>query len=321
MAFTRRETLAFLGAMPFAAAAQGNYPNKTVRIVIPVPAGGQTDILARMLGQKIGDALGQSVIVESKPGASTMIASEAVARSAGDGYTLLLTLTQLVQNPLLMPKVNYDVFKDFAPVIRVAESTAILCVSPDLPAKSVQEFVALGKSRKEPLSYGSNGHGSTAHIYTEMFTRQTSLTLTHAPYKGEAQMIPDLVSGRLNAGWLSGMSAAQFGKENKVRILATTGRRRLTSLPNVPTFDELGYKGMDADGWIGIFAPSGTPKAIVDRLSTELDKAIATPEVRDRIVSFGLEPSGGTAADFTAVVRRSYDQWSNIIKTTNIQLQ
>ncbi|MDO8704365.1 MAG: tripartite tricarboxylate transporter substrate binding protein [Sulfuricaulis sp.] len=322
MNFTRRQTLALIAALPMAVAAQGtgSYPTKPIRIIIPVPAGGQTDILARLLGQKIGDALGQPVIVESKAGASTMIATEAVAKAPGDGYTLLMTLTQFVQNPLLMPKVPYDVFKDFVPVTRVAESTAIFCVGSDLPVKNLAEFVALAKKPGSLLTYGSNGHASTSHMYADMLSRQAGMTLTHVPYKGEAQMIPDIVSGRLNAGFLSGMAANQQAKEGKVRILATTGRKRLTSLPNAPTFDEQGFKGLDADGWVGIFAPSATPTAIVDRLSAEFAKAIAQPDVRERIISFGLEPVGGTSAEFTTVVRRSHEEWSRIVKTLDMKL-
>lgn len=320
MNFSRRATLALLAALPLAATAQATFPDKPIRIIIPVPAGGQTDILARLLGQKLTASMGQPVIVESKPGAATVIATEMVAKSPPDGYTLLLTLTQIVQAPLLMPRVKYDVFKDVVPVIRVAESTAIFAVPVGSPLKSIKDFVEQAKNRKVPFSYGSNGHGSTVHLYSDMFSRQYGFQLTHAPYKGEAPIVPDLVSGRIDAGWLSGMTAANLAKDKKVRILATTGTRRLTSLPEVPTFDELGYKGLDADGWIGIFAPGGTPRPIVEKLAAELDKAIQMPDVRERIISFGLEPAGGTSDDFSKMVRRSYDQWAHIIKTTGIQL-
>lgn len=320
MKLARRTILALLSSLPLATTAQSAYPDKPIRIVIPVPAGGQTDILARLLGQKLTASLGQPVIVESKPGAATVIATEMVTQAPPDGYTLLLTLTQIVQAPVLMRRVKYDVFKDVTPVIRVAESTAILSVPVDSPLKSIQDFVEQGKNRNPPFSYGSNGHGSTVHLYSDMFSRQYGFQLTHAPYKGESQIVPDLVSGRLDAGWLSGMTAANLAKDKQVRNLATTGRHRLSSLPDLPTFDELGYKGLDADGWIGVFVPGGTPRPIVDKLAAELDKAIKMPDVRDRIISFGLEPIGGTADDFSKILRRSYDQWSHIIKTTGIQM-
>lgn len=317
---TKRAILALLASLPLAATAQSAYPDKPIRIIIPVPAGGQTDILARLLGQKLTASMGQPVIVESKPGAATVIATEMVTKAPRDGYTLLLTLTQIVQAPALTTRVKYDVFKDVTPVIRVAESTAIFSVPVDSPLKSIKDFVEQAKTRNPPFSYGSNGHGSTVHLYSVMLSRQYGFQLTHAPYKGESQMVPDLVSGRIDAGWLSGMTAANLAKDKQVRNLATTGRHRLTSLPDLPTFDELGYKGLDADGWIGIFAPGGTPRPIVDKLAAELDKAIKMPDVRERIISFGLEPVGGSADDFSKIVRRSYDQWSHIIKTTGIQL-
>jgi len=317
----RRDALGLLAAfgagLPLAARSQGSWPTKPIRLIIPVPAGGQTDVLARLLGQKVGEALGQTVIVESMAGASTLIATEAVARSPADGYTLLMTLTSFVQNPQLMPKVRYD---PFTAVSRICEAKAFFCVPIDLPAKTLAEFVALAKSAPAPLTYGSNGQGSSVHMYSEIFAKSVGITLGHVPYKGESQMVPDLLSGRINAGWLSGFTAGQMTKDGKLRILAATGRQRLKAMPNVPTFDEQGVKGLDAEGWVGVFAPAATPKPIVDRVSLEFDKAIANPEIRDRIISFGQEPSGGTAADFAAVVRRSFDEWGRVIKTTGIKL-
>ena len=324
--FTGRQGLAAIaalgtGGLSPSAPAQPAWPTKPIRLIIPVPAGGQTDVMARLLGQKVGEALGQTVIVESMSGANTMIATEAVMRAPADGHTLLMNLTVMVQNPhLMLTKVRYDVFKDFVAVSRICESTAIFCVPAELPARTIPEFVALARKSPVPLTYGSNGQGSTAHFYGEMFARLAGITLSHVPYRGEAPMVPDLVSNRVNAGWLSGISAAQQSMDGKLRILATTGRKRLSALPTVPTFDEQGFKGLDADAWVGIFAPSGTPKAVVDRLAFEVDKAIATPELRERIISFGLEPSGGTAADFAAVVCRSFDEWGHIIKTSDIRL-
>jgi tripartite-type tricarboxylate transporter receptor subunit TctC len=325
MALVNRRTaiaqLGALGASPWWAHAQTRYPERPIRIVIPVPAGGQTDVLARLLGQKLTDALGQPVIVESKPGVATVLASELVARAPADGHTLLLSLTQVVQAPLLLPKVGYDLFKDLAPVIRVADSTALLCVATNSPLQSVADLVSKSKGRTPPFTYGTNGHASTVHLYTEMFARQQGISLTHVPYKGEAPLVPDLVTGRVDAGWFSGMTGAQLAKDQKVRILATTGRQRMSGLPQVPTFGELGFPGMDADGWIGVFAPGATPRPIVDRLATELHKAITLPEVRERLVAFGLEPAGGTADEFSRVVRRTHQQWGQIIQTTGIRLE
>lgn len=284
----------FLWAL--ASHAEPAWPSKPVTIVVPTPPGGMLDALARLLAQRLAEPLSQPVVVDNRAGASTMVATHAVARAPADGHTLLLNVTQLVQNPLLYKKPGYDAFKDFAPVIRIGAAVTVLSGAPDAPVKDLKELVAKAKANPTPLSYGTQGIGSSHHIYTEILGRQTGLKLNHVPYRGEAPMLPDLMAGRLNLGWLSGMSALQYASEGKVKLLAATGRKRPVALPDVPTFAELGYTGLDSEGWVGILAPAGTPKPVIDRLSKELDHIIALPAVRERLVSFGIDPTGRVRA-------------------------
>ena len=323
---TRRHALQRLAAtavLPLAPAAWAQaapWPSKPITLVVPVPAGGMVDALARALGQQLGDALGQSVIIDNRPGANTMIGTDYVARAPGDGYTLLLNITVLVQNPLLYQKVNYDPFKDFAPVSRIGENIAVFAVAPGVAAKTFPEFVALAKARAEPITYGSSGMGSASHIYGEMLAQSTGIKMIHVPYKGEAPLIPDLISGRIDAGFISGLAAHQYGTDGRVRLLALSGKKRSTGLPQLKTFSELGVAGIDAEGWVGLVAPAKTPKAVVDRLSAELAKAIAVPAMREKIISFGMEPVGGTPEEFAGLMRKSSDDWARIIQRTHIHL-
>lgn len=327
MEIARREALLKLmtaaAALPLSSNAwsqSGTWPSRPITLVVPVPAGGMVDSLARTLGQQISESLGQPVVIDNRPGANTMIATDYVARAPGDGYTLLLNLTVLVQNPLLYQKVNYDPFKDFAPVSRLGDNIAVFAVAPGIPAKTLPEFIALAKRRSTPFTYGSSGVGSASHMYGEMFAQAAGIQMLHVPYKGEAPLLPDLIAGRIDAGFVSGLSARQYGDDGRIRLLAISGRKRASGLPEIKTFGELGVSGIDAEAWVGVVAPARTPQAVVDRLSVEFAKAVAVPATRDKIISFGMEPVGGTPADFASYMRKSSDDWARIVQRTNIRL-
>lgn len=323
MRITRR-VLLHLTAGALASLAIGGQPAAAatpITLVVPTPAGGMVDTLGRLLGRELGESLGVPVVVENKPGASTLIATHYVMRAAPDANTLLLNLTQLVQSPLVYrEKAGYDAFKDFVPVSRIGSSYAVLVAAPGLPTNSLAEFIQRGKDM-DVINYGTNGIGSGTHIYMETFRLQTDLPFNHIPYKGEAPLLLDLMSGRLDFGWISPKAALEHGLEKKVLPLAVTSRERLPSLPDVPTFAELGYPNLSAETWVGIFAPAGTPPAAVERLAKEFDKAVSHPDVRAQLETFGIDAGGGTAADFAKVMRRSHDDWSRLVQLTGITLE
>ncbi len=327
MPLTRRQTLALLGTVPFAAHAQaqsqgqGTYPDKPIKLIVPYPPGGQTDAVARVFAQKLETLLGQPVVVDNRPGANSMIGTEAVARSASDGTTLLFNMTALVTNPLLLPQVNYDPFRDFVPIARCYEITGIWAVPPQ-GAKTLAEFIQQAKAAPKPLSFGTTGHASSSHYFGEILARAGGFTLNHVPYKGEAPIIPDLMAGRLDAGVVSGASVMTFGKDGRIRALATTGTKRIASLPDLPTFQELGIGGLAPESFAGVFAPAKTPRAIVERLSEAFDKAGAMPDVRERIASFGLQPPTQiTPAQFGEAMRKAHNEWQAIKTSSAIRLE
>ena len=322
MPISRRQTLALLGIAPFAAGAQAPaFPDRPIKLIVPYPPGGQTDAVARMFAQKVEGLLGQPVVVDNRPGANSMIGSEAVARAPADGYTLLFNMTALVTNPLLLPQVNYDPFRDFVPVARCYEITGIWAV-PGQGPRTLAEFMQRAREAPKPLSFGTTGHASTSHYFGEIISRAGGFSLNHVPYKGEAPIIPDLIAGRLDAGVVSGYSAMQFAADGRIRVLATTGARRIPSLPDLPTFQELGIGGLTAESFAGVFAPAKTPQPVVDRLADAFGRAGAMPDVRERIAGFGLQPPTPiTPTQFAVVMRKAYDEWAGIKSKSAIQLQ
>lgn len=311
--------LAAIACMSVAVAQPAAFPGKPIRLIIPFPAGGQTDLIARLLGQRVSERLGQPVIVEAKPGANTVIATEAVAKSPADGHTLLMTGTTFVINPLQYSKLPYDPFKDFVPVIRLGDNIAVFAISAQSPANNLTEWLALAK--KSSMTYGTPGAGSTTNMYGEILSQNAGVKLVHVPYKGDASMLPDMITDRVNSGFISAVAGSQYTKEGKLKMIAVTGKARSPSLPNLPTFGEQGMPGMDAEGWVGILAPIGTPKAIVDRLAAEFDSALKEPAIRERIIGAGLIPVGGTSDEYAANLRKTYNDWTAIVKKTNIKVE
>ncbi len=315
----RLALLALSAALPMVAHSQA-WPTRPIKIIVPVPAGGQTDAVVRWYAQRAEASLGQPMVIENRPGANTMLATQQVARTAPDGYTLLFNMTAIVSNMVLQANPNYDAFKDFVPVHRTYELYATIAVPGGSNIRTLADFVAAAKAAKQPLSYGTTGHASSSHYFVELLAKQAGLTLSHIPYKGEAPLMPDLMAGRVDAGIVSGSAVKQFEPDGKIRTLAVSGNRRLALLPNLPTFKELGYNGIGNESFAGFFAPAGTPAAIVDKLNAEFNRISQLPETRERMATQALEPTPpNSPAEFAAVMRKAHDEWLLNRKSVDIK--
>jgi tripartite-type tricarboxylate transporter receptor subunit TctC len=311
-----------LGATP-AAAADAAYPAKPVHLIVGFPPGGGTDILARILAQRLGDAWGQSVVVENRPGASATIAANVVAHAPADGYTL--SMGQLTPNaiaPALLANTGYDAAKDFTPIVLVGTSPNVLVVGTALPARTVGELVAQGKGRGKPFTYASSGPGSLQHIAAELFRSMAGIEMLHVPYKGSGQAVIDVISGQVDMNFDSIPATAQHIKSGKLRALAVTGSRRAGGgLEDVPTIAESGFPGYDLTTWWGLFAPAGTPSAVVKRIHDDTAAILALPEVRERFAAVGVEPGGGTRDEFAAYVRQEIGKYDKLVKQLDIKVE
>jgi tripartite-type tricarboxylate transporter receptor subunit TctC len=312
--------VAAAAAVPAAALAQA-WPSKPVRMVIPFPAGGATDIVGRTIATRLSAALGQQVIVENKPGAGGTIGADAVAKAPPDGYTILMATSSTHSiGPAVNPKMPYDAFRDFAPVAHVANAPSVLIVGHGFPARTAQELIALLRQNPGRYNFGSSGIGTYPHLSAELFKwRAGGLFVVHIPYRGTGLVITDLVAGQIAFLMDSVVSAQPHIRDGKVRALAVTGAKRSASLPNVPTFAEVGVPGMDGSNWFGVFAPAGTPPEIVQRLNRELNAALRAPDVLERLERSGAEPAGGTPEQFAKTYRDEYENWKAVIKRANIK--
>ncbi len=310
-----------LGGMSPWVAAQPVWPTKPVRLVIPFPAGGATDIIGRTVAARLGVALGQQVIVENRPGAGGTIGSDAVAKSAPDGYTLLMATSSTHSiGPALNPKMPYDAVRDFAPVAHIANAPSVLVVGRDSPARTAPELIAMLKRNPGRYNFGSSGIGTYPHLSAEMFKwRAGGLFVVHIPYRGTGLVITDLVAGQIAFLMDSIVSAQSHIRDGKIRALAVTGARRSTSLPSVPIFTELGIPGMEFSNWFGVFAPAGTPPDIVQRLNRELNAVMRSPEVLERLERAGADAAGGTPEQFARVYRDEFESWKAVIQRANIK--
>ena len=317
-------TLAPFAALtaPAAASAQGAaaYPTKAVRIVVPYPAGGGTDTIARIVAGKLNEAWGQPMVVENRAGAAGVIGNDAVAKAAPDGHTLLVGITTLVQAPHLGQKLPYDVFKDFTPISALALSADLFVVPASSPVNSLKEFVEQARARQGKVTCGSYGQGTSSHVHCEMLSSQAKLGLVHVPFKGGAPLLTDLIGGQLDSGFVDVSSARAHVKSGKLKILAITGERRFKALPNVQTFTEFGYRDFEPYGWFGALAPAGVPADIVAKLGTEIARIIHLPEVQSRLEDMGLQAVGSTPAEFAATIRRDHPVWGKVIRDANIRV-
>jgi len=311
-----RLSVALAAALFAGAAGAQEYPARAVRIVVPFAAGGPNDIVARLLGQKLADALGQPFLVENRPGAGGNIGTDFVAKAPADGYTLLSAGPgSLVINPLLR-SVPYDTGRDFAPISLMASAPNALVVHPSVAANSVQELVALARSRPGELNYASGGTGSTPHLAAALFASMAGIRIAHVPYKGTGPALADLLGGQVQMAVLGIPTVLPQVKSAKLRALAVTGRRRAAELPGVPTMAEAGITGYEVSPWYGLLAPAATPRAIVMRLNAEVTKILHSVEFKEKLASQGAEPAGGTPEEFAAYLIAEAKRWAPVVKAS-----
>ena len=300
--------------------AQQSYPNKPIRFITPYAAGGTTSILGRNLGQKMTEAWGQPVVMDNRPGGGTIIGTEALAKAPPDGYTIMLMASTHVIIPLLT-KVPFDPVADFAPVTTLATSEYLLTLHPSVPANSVQEFIALVKSRPGQFNSGIVGSGGTQHLVGEMFKLMTGVNFQSVPYKGGGPVITDLVGGQIQLTFIPPLAVLPHIKAGRLKGLAISGENRLTALPQVPTFTEAGLPNYDVKAWYGVLAPAGTPKPIIDKLAAEFARIIPLPDIRKSLDAQGLEPFVLNPQQFSALLAADTNKFAKVIKAVNIKLE
>jgi tripartite-type tricarboxylate transporter receptor subunit TctC len=303
------------------AQAQDKYPSRPVKIIVPSPPAGGTDIIARVLAQRFSAVFGQQFIVENRPGAGNMIGIESVARSPNDGYTLLMVPSTLALNSALYKKVNYDPIKDFAPITIAATAPNVLVVNPQVPAKTLAEFVALAKKKPGELTYGTPGVGTSPHMSMELLKSMAGLDIQHIPYRGTAPAVTDIISGQIHAMFANALTAKPQVDAGKVRALAVSGPKRIEALPNVPPVAQAGVPGYEAMQWYGLLAPAGTPKDIMVRLHAEATKALHTEDMKEKLATDGAEPVGSTSAEFAALIKSELDKWTRVARAAKIEQQ
>ena len=308
------------GLVAGAAMAQG-YPSKPLRMVVPFPPGGSADILGRSVGQKLGERLGQPVVIDNRPGAGASIGAKAVAEAPADGYTLLLgTVSSHAMSPATNT-VGYDPVKDLTPIAEIASKPFVVLVHPGVPVKNIAELVVLAKSKPGQVTYASAGSGTSNHLAGELLGMAAGIKMLHVPYKGSAPALNDLLGGQVNAMFDLQLTAMPQIKSGKVRALAMTGAKRSALLPELPTVREAGVPGYEVTAWFGFFGPAGVPKPIVDRLNAELNAIMKLPDIRAKFAELGVETESGSAEEFAGFVRGEAGKWAAVIKAAGIVAQ
>jgi tripartite-type tricarboxylate transporter receptor subunit TctC len=303
--------------VPGSTLAQAPFPNKPIRFVVPYPAGGPLDTIARLLGQKVAESTKQPVVVDNKPGAGGNIGADLVAKSPADGYTILMgAVATHAINPTLYASIPYDPVKDFAPITQVASTPNVLVVNPSVPASNVREFIAHAKANPGKLNFGSGSTGSAGHLAGELFKASAGVEMTHVPYKGAAPAMQDLVGGQIQLMFDNLASALGQVKAGRVKALAVTTAKRTALAPELPTIAESGLPEFDISTWFGVFAPAGTPRDALDRLHAEFTKALASPDVREKMLALGAEPVGSRPEEFAAYIRAERDKYARVIKAS-----
>ena len=322
MTIVCRACMALLVLIIATAASAQSYPDKSVRMVVPFAAGaGSNDIMARLVAQKLSDALGQQFVVDNRPGASGIIGTDIVAKAPPDGYTVLMMSLTFTVNPSLFSKLPYDTVRDLIPVTMVASAPLMLVVHPSVPAKSVTEFIAYAKANPGKLNFGSGGPGTTPHLAGEMIKTVAGIQVTHIPYKGGAPALTDLVAGQIQLMCENIPGTLPFAKAGKLRALAVTDLKRSPLLPELPTLDEAGLKGYQIVGWNGLFVPAGTPQPIVNRLNAEVVKALALPDVKDRLATLGADAVGDTPQHFAVFIKAEIPKWAKVVKDAGLKIE
>ena len=306
-------------ALAAAGAAAQNYPSKPVRVIAPFPAGGGIDFIARALTPKLSEYLGQGFVVDNRSGASGTIGTEAVAKAAPDGYTLLATFSSHTQNASLYSKLGYDTVRDFAPVTQIATVPTILVANPALPVKTVKDLVALGKKRPGEILYASVGNGTPPHLSAELFNNMAGIKMTHVPYKGAAPSTISLLAGETQLTFTTVVVALPQVKTGRLRALGVASLKRAAVMPDVPTIDEAGVRGYESLAWYGLLAPAKTPPAIVEQLHRETVRALQAPDLRDMLKNQGAEPVGNTGDQFNVIIKEEIEKWRKLVQALGLK--
>jgi tripartite-type tricarboxylate transporter receptor subunit TctC len=302
-----------------AAAAQSDFPHKPIRVVVPQPPGASTDLVARLIAQKLSDALRQPVIVENRPGAGSIIGTELVAKATPDGYTLLVVASSITINPSLHPNLSFEPLRDLAPITQLSAFPNMLTVHPALPVKTVADLIAVARAQPGRLNYGSSGTGTGTHLSAELFKYMTGVSMVHIPFKGGGQAVTALIGGQVQLNFATVPSVLPHVRSGKLRAIAVTTLQRSPAVPELPTIAESGVPGYDHAPWNGMLASAGTPAAIIARLNGEAAKAMQTPELRSVLSSEGAEPVGNSPQAFGAILREETAKWAKVIKAAGIK--
>lgn len=298
--------------------AQPAYPTRAIHYIVPFPPGGSVDPLARMASQKLSEKWGQPAVVENRPGANTIIGTQAVAKAVPDGYTLLVVGTPFAVNPNLFP-VPYDTIKDFAPIATIARTRQILVVNPSLPVKNLQELIALAKAKPGQINFSSSGTGNTNHLAGEILNSLARIKMQHVPYKGAGPAVTDLIGGQVQVSFQVPISVIPHIRSGRLRPIAISGKTRIPALPQVAVFGEVGLPAFDIAGWTGLFAPAATPADIVDKISSEMAKVLALPDIVERMTTQGMEPMISNPEQFVAMIKADMAKFARVIKDANIK--
>ena len=308
-------TVALLAGLAWVGPSAAAFPDKPIRLIVPYPAGGGGDLMARAMGMRLGAELGQQVIIENRGGAGGALAAETVARAAPDGYTMLFgTVGTQAINPAIYPTLRYDPLKDFAPISQTHIAPRVLMVRAALPAKNIAELTALAKKQAGVLSYGSAGSGSTGHLSGALFESMAGVDMLHVPYRGSAPVVLDLLAGRLDMTFDSITAYEEHIKSGKVRVLGVTSKVRMSILPQTPTLSESGLVGFEVSNWLGVLAPAGTPKDVLATLHAALGRAMATPALKQQLIALGIEPTFGSQEEFSSLIRAELPKWAELVK-------
>jgi len=293
-----------------------SYPNRPIRIVVPFGPGGFTDVAARIIQKELAPAIGQPIVIENKPGAGSTIGTSEIAKAAPDGYNLVMISTTHVISPHLYKQMPYDPIKDFTPVMKLAEGPYVLIVHPSLPVRSVADLIALAKARPNTIDYASSGNGSAQHLVGALFVTMAGAPLSHVPYKGSSGAMNDVLGGIVKVSFVGVPNALPNLHAGKIRALAVTTKKRYAELPDVPTMDEAGVKGYDATIWLGLLAPPGTPREIVDKLNTSITKILSTPDARKLMASAGVDVATSSPEEFAALMQSELERWGKVVRET-----
>jgi len=301
--------------------APPSYPTKFIRFIVPYAPGGSSDVLARTISQKLNDALGQTLVIDNRPGAGSMIGTDIAAKSPADGYTIILSDMPHTINPSIYAKVPYDPIRDFAPVTLIGVSPMFLFAHPSLQATNIKEFIALAKTQPGKIAIASGGTGATTHLMAELLQTHAGIKLNHVPYKGAGPALSDVVAGQVPATFTSMATAAPFAKSGRLRILGVTTSKRMAAFPDVPTCEESGVSGMVVEHWWGVMAPAGVPKALIDKLRAAIVNAVNSPEVRERFTALSVEPRTTTPEQFRALLESDVKRWAKVVKDAGIHIE